>query len=96
MELSVQIYSLIMSFVFGCLFYVELLYFYKLYFKVISLLKFFLSMLFVLINATVYFFLLYLINNGVLHLYFFISMLLGYYIFSKIFTLLFTLFRKKE
>lgn len=95
MELSVQIYSLIVSFVFGGIFSLEIKYFYKLYLILIPVLKFLISLLFVIVNAIIYFWLLYLINNGILHLYFFVAMFLGYYIFFRLFTIWFTQMRKK-
>ena len=95
MELSVQIYSLILSFSFGGVFALEIKYFYKLYLILIPVLKFLISLLFVIVNAIIYFWLLYLINNGIVHLYFFIVMFLGYYVFSRLFTIWFTQIRKK-
>lgn len=95
MELSVQIYSLILSFVFGGIFSLEIKYFYKLYLRLIPVLKFLISIFFVIVNAIIYFWLLYLINNGILHLYFFVAMFLGYYVFSRLFTIWFTQIRKK-
>lgn len=95
MELTIQIYSLIVSFVFGGIFSLESKYFYKVYLKLNTILKLLLSMLFVIVNAIVYFSLLYFINNGVLHVYFFVAMFFGFYTFSKMFSFMFTLFRKK-
>lgn len=96
MRLSVQIYSLILSFVFGGIFSLESKYFYKLYLRVSPIFKFLISLIFVMTNSIVYFWLLYLVNNGVLHLYFFIIMFLGYYVFSRLFTMGFTQIRKKS
>jgi len=96
MDLIIQIYSLIASFLFGGLFSLELIFFYKLISKMFIVWKFILSFVFVMINAIIYFLLLLLINNGILHVYFFISMIIGYFIFNKLFTYLFTHFKKKS
>jgi len=92
MDLSVQLYSIIISFLFGGMFSLELIFFNKLIDKLVWLWKSLFSFLFVMINATIYFILLLFVNNGILHIYFFLSMILGYCIFN----FLFTLFRKKS
>ena len=96
MGLTIQIYSLITSFLFGGLFSLELILVYKLVNKMSWIWKSLFSFIFVMINAIIYFLLLLLINNGILHIYFFISMIAGYFIFNKLFTYLFTHFRKKS
>ena len=95
MALLIQIYSLLVSFMFGGIFAFEMIFFNKLYLKVIPLLKFLLSLVFVLFNGFLYFVILFFINNGVVHLYFFIAIVIGYYVFYKILYALFTHFRKK-
>ena len=96
MDLTIQIYSLITSFLFGVIFALELTFFDKLINKLFLVWKFLLSFIFVMLNALVYFLILLLINNGILHIYFFISIVIGYFAFNKLFTLLFTHFRKKS
>ena len=95
MQLSIQIYSLVISFVFGGIFSLELMLFHKYYLKVIPVLKLILSFLLIMLNALIYFILLYFVNNGILHLYFFIVMIFGAYLFPKMINFVFTLFRKK-
>ena len=92
MNLDIQIYSLIVSFLFGGLFSFELICFHNLVYKMFNLWKFFLSFVFVIINAIFYFWLLLIINNGVLHVYFLILIVCGYFIFNY----MFTHFRKKS
>ena len=96
MDLTIQIYSLITSFLFGMIFALELTFFDKLVNKLFFVWKFLLSFIFVMLNAFVYFLILLLINHGILHIYFFISIVIGYYVFYKLFMSLFTHFRKKS
>ena len=80
MSLNIQIYSFIFSFVFGIFFYIVLglfskfIYSKKLFIKVISSLAFSIGL------SLLYFYVLLKINNGYLHLYFFLMILLGYII----------------
>ena len=83
MSLEVQIQTLIFSFVFGLFFscLLNLNYRYllqgKIGFKII------INILFVLDMVFLYFILLKLINNGILHLYLFICLLLGFLVGIK-------------
>ena len=80
MSLNIQIYSFIFSFVFGIFFYIVLglfskfIYSKKLFIKVISSLAFSIGL------SLLYFYVLLKINNGYLHLYFFLLILLGYFV----------------
>ena len=96
MSLYIQICSLIVSFLYGCMFALELILFDKLVCKMSKILKFFFSFLFVMANAILYFIVLLIINNGILHVYFFLLMICGYFLFNKLFHFLFTHFRKKS
>ena len=94
MALDIQIHSLIFSFIFGCIFYVLLDIFNKWCCKVKLVFKIVLSLLFVLILAGLYFMMLLRINNGYLHVYFFISILVGYIMVYFIKSNWFTHFKK--
>lgn len=78
MNLKIQIYSLIFSFVFGIVFYFLLDLFNrynnrnKLGFRIIF------SLFFAFLNSLGYFYGLIYINNGYLHVYFLLSILVGY------------------
>ena len=80
MSLDTQIYSFIFSFVFGIFFYIVLglfskfIYSKKLFIKIVS------SFIFSVGLSLLYFYVLLRINNGYLHLYFFLMILLGYFI----------------
>ncbi len=78
MILKIQIYSLLFSFGYGVFFFYFLELWYKLLIKLKLILQIILSFVFVIMNSLLYFFLLKKINNGILHLYFFLSLLTGY------------------
>ena len=84
MSLQIQIYSLIFSFCFGIFFEILLsfnerfIYSSNLFVKVSS------SVLFILFNVILYFIILIKINNGILHIYFLICILLGYSFMCKV------------
>lgn len=95
MRLDIQIYSFIVSFLFGCIFYILLELFNRLVVKVGMLFKVILSFLFIMVMASLYFLILLFVNNGVVHIYFLLMILVGY-IFSHFLTFwLFTHLRKK-
>ena len=77
MILSIQIKSLAFSFIYGIFF----AYTYKINYKYLMsnslFFKIILSFLFILDHILLYFILISRINNGILHLYFFLSFLVG-------------------
>ena len=96
MSLDIQLYSLVVSFLFGVLLALEFIVFSNVVNNMHFIFKGLLSFVFVMINAIAYFVVLILVNNGILHMYFFISIMCGYFLFYKLFTRLFTHFRKKS
>ena len=78
MRLKVQIYSLLYSFFFGIVFFVlleincKLLYEGKLIYRVI------ISFLIIMVLSFLYFLGLVMINNGIIHIYFYLSLFTGY------------------
>ena len=85
MNLILQIESLALSFLFGmffCLLY-NLLYF-ILYTKY-RLVNYITNYLFSLIMFGGYFILLYKINNGIIHPYFIVFFILGFFLYCKVF-----------
>ena len=95
MELSIQIYSFIVSFLFGGCFYFLLDLFNKLTGKFKLVLKIIFSFFFIIVMSLLYFLILLYVNNGVVHIYFLLSILVGYLFVYKIVIRLFTLLRKK-
>lgn len=94
MQLNIQINSLIFSFIFGIFFYFLLDIFNKITSKCKLWLRIIVSFCFVLIISLVYFLGLLYINNGYLHIYFLISIAVGYIFVYAFKTFRFT--HKKE
>lgn len=78
MDLNIQIYSLIFSFVFGVMFSLLLKINYRILFLSVKRIKIFSNFIFLLDVSLLYFLGLKLINNGILHIYFFIVFILGW------------------
>ena len=78
MNINIQIYSLLFSFLYGIIFYILLEINYNILFEGKIIYRIIISFLFVIVLSLVYFLILLKINNGVLHLYFFLSMFTGY------------------
>jgi len=80
MDLNAQIFSLIFSFCYGIIFSFlvninyNLLFNKKKYFKVIF------TAVFIIDMALIYFFVLNIINNGIIHIYFLLLIISGFYI----------------
>mgnify|MGYP004530362625 CR=1 FL=1 len=76
--LNIQIPSFIVSLVFGVFVYIMINVFYKVIYNNNIVLRVICSVLFTLFLGLIYFFLLLKINNGFLHIYFFLCVLVGY------------------
>lgn len=79
MSAGLQVLSFIFSFSFGCFFALLKYFFNKIFLKGFKYFKFFLNIIFVIFNSFIYMYILYKINYGVLHLYFILMFLIGYY-----------------
>ena len=95
MDLKIQIYSLFYSFFFGIILYFLLNLFNKYTVRKNVFLKIILSFLFVIVLSLIYFIGLLYINNGCLHVYFFVFILVGYLIVYFINAFWFTYKRRK-
>jgi hypothetical protein len=84
MTLSVQIQSLIFSFVYGVFFAVVFNFSYRYFNCNIKYLNFVNVIFFVLFNALLYFLCMRIINDGIIHLYFLLTLLLGFFIENKV------------
>lgn len=80
MVLAIQIYSLLFSFFYGMFFYFLLEINYKFLYNDKFILKLIYTLVFILFNTLLYFVCLKKINNGVIHIYFLLIILLGYII----------------
>jgi len=78
MVLEVQLQSLIYSFVYGFFFSFLLNINYKYLFNSTNFYKIIINILFILDNVLLYYILLRLINNGVIHIYFLLMIVLGF------------------
>ena len=78
MVLKIQIYSFFVSFVYGIIFYLLLELNSKFVYSSNLFIKIIFSSFFVLFNCLLYFIILLFVNNGYIHFYFFICLILGY------------------
>ena len=78
MILRVQILSLVVSFLYGVFFYLTLELNAKMIYSSNVLVKVIFSLLFVMFHTLLYFIILMYINNGYVHIYFFVCILCGY------------------
>ena len=84
MSLKVQILSLIVSFIYGVFFNILLNINYKIIYNENKFIQITGSFLFVIANSLLYFYILLKVNNGVVHIYCLLMLLLGYLIMKKI------------
>ncbi len=84
MYLKIQIYSLIVSFVYGMFFYIMINLNSKFIYMSFKYIKILSSLLFVLFMSLLYFILLLYVNNGYIHLYFFLCIIIGYIVCKAI------------
>lgn len=78
MELSVQLQVLTVSFVYGILFSYLIKIQYKFLFDSKRFYKILITLLFIFDNCLLYFLILRAINNGIFHIYFLFSLIIGY------------------
>ena len=73
--LNIQIKMIIFSFAYGIIFFVVLKYLKKLFYK-----KYIFSIIFGIMNGVLYFFLLKIINDGILNINLLIYFVIGFYV----------------
>ena len=78
MALKIQIYSFLVSFFYGIFFYFMLEINSRFIYSSNRAIKIISSFLFVLFNVLLYFIILLKVNNGYIHIYFFLCILVGY------------------
>jgi len=83
MILEIQIQSLLSSFIFGMFFSLTYNILYKYLYACNLIMKIFNDIVYVMVNLVFYFIMLKLINNGIIHPYFLISALIGFFIGNK-------------
>lgn len=84
MTLKIQIISLIISFLYGIFFSILLNINYKLIYNDNKLIKIISTFLFIVFNSLLYFLILLKINNGIVHIYCLLSLILGFIIYDFI------------
>ena len=82
MSAGIQVISFIYSFSYGCLFALVSYFIKKKFIKRHMLIKLCADMLFVCLSSVIYMYGLYKINYGILHLYFILVYVLGYFIIN--------------
>ena len=78
MVLSVQVISLLVSFLYGIFFYLTLELNFRFIYCSNLFIRIVISFLFVLFHSLLYFLILMRINNGYIHIYFLLCIILGY------------------
>ena len=78
MNLKVQLYSFIASFIYGFFFFLMLEINSRFIYSSSKIVRIIASFLFVIVNVFLYFIILMRINNGYIHIYFFLCIILGY------------------
>lgn len=78
MSLKLQIISLIVSFLYGIFFSFLLNINYKIIYNNKIIIKIIGTFLFIIFNSLLYFYLLLKINNGIVHIYLLLSLLVGF------------------
>ena len=81
MDISLQLLSFIFSFSYGIIISYLVNLFYNFIYKTRFIYKVFINILFVINISLVYFLLIKVINNGVIHIYLILTLLLGYFMF---------------
>lgn len=85
MSLKIQSYSFFVSFLYGMFFYIVLEINKKFIYMSFKFIKIVVSLLFILVMALLYFIILLYVNNGYLHAYFFLCIILGYIVCKVIY-----------
>ena len=81
--LNIQIKSIVFSFLYGIIFSILTNLNYKFIFYTKKVFRIIINILFVLDNVVIYFIILRLINDGIIHYYFIVSLVLGYLSVNK-------------
>ena len=79
MNYKLQLLSFLVSFLFGIFFYFTSLFNHKMISKQPILIKYIITLLYVLVISLLYVLLMYKVNYGVIHIYFLFILFLGFY-----------------
>lgn len=82
--LNIQLKSIIFSYLYGCFFSFLLNFNYKFIYYSKGIFKILINVIFVVDNVFLYFIILRYINYGIIHFYFVISLVLGFFSVNKV------------
>ena len=85
MNSYLQIKTILFSFLYGVFFYITARYNLIIIKNLNTIKKYIISLVYVIDLVLLYIYLIYKLNNGIFHIYFVISILIGYYITSKMY-----------
>ena len=85
MSLLVQIQSFSVSFLYGIFLSLMFNLLYNFLFTKYLIINVITNLFFSFVVFGIYFFLLYLVNNGIVHIYFLIALFISFYLYNKIF-----------
>lgn len=85
MSLLVQMQSLSISFLYGIFLSLTFNLLYNFLFTKYLIINIISNLFFSFVVFGIYFFLLYLVNNGIVHIYFLITLFISFYLYNKIF-----------
>ena len=85
MELLVQIQSFSVSFLYGIFLSLIFNLFYNFLFTKYIIINIITNLFFSFVVFGLYFLFLYLVNNGVVHIYFLVTMFVSFYLYNKLF-----------
>ena len=94
MGLIVQIQSFSISFLYGIFLSLIFNILYNLLFTKYKIINIITNLFFALVIFGLYFLLLYLVNNGVVHVYFLVTLFISFYLYNKLFVKLRVKFKK--
>ena len=94
MSLLVQIQSLALSFLYGIFVSLSFNILYNFLFTKYLMINIITNLFFSMVIFGCYFFLLYLVNNGIVHVYFLITLFISFFLYNKIFVKLRVKLRK--
>lgn len=83
MNSYIQVLSLVISFIYGILFYLLTRFNYYILDKKHNILKFIVTLVFIVDIVIFYVYLMYKINNGYFHIYFVVMVILGFMLMNK-------------
>ncbi len=92
----IQVYIVFLSYLYGIIFYILAKYNLLITKNLSTLLKYLITFIFIIDIVIIYIYLIFSINKGIFHIYFLLSMFLGYLTSLKLYPKINKLFKKKK